>query len=64
MIARLVLSAVVGSSLALASDFRQTGHNHFYNLEYDEAIGDYTRLIEQVPRGPERVQPPGRGPAL
>lgn len=34
-------------------DYRQSGHNHFFNLEYDEAIVDYTKLIEQNPEDPQ-----------
>ncbi len=35
-----------------APDYRRSGHDHFYNLEYDEAIADYTRLIEQETNDP------------
>ena len=46
--ARVLALALLGSRWAAAPvDYRQSGHNHFFNLEYDEAIKDYTRLIEQ-----------------
>ena len=32
-----------------AVDHRQQGHDHFYNLEYDAAIRQYSQLIERNP---------------
>src|SRR5574341_1542254 len=53
MLARCVtLSLLAGALAGGAVDYRQSGHSHFYNLEYDEAIADYTRLIEQEPNDP------------
>lgn len=40
-------TTVLSSTLLAASDYRQSGDNHFYNLEYDQAITDYTKLIQQ-----------------
>ena len=47
-IAVLLLAAVP----AAAADLRASGHNHFYNLEYDDAIRDYSGLVEQEPDDP------------
>ena len=33
-------------------DYRQSGDDHFYSLEYDQAIADYTKLIQQNPTDP------------
>ena len=33
-------------------DYRQSGRNHFFNLEYDEAIADYSKLVEREPDDP------------
>ena len=35
-----------------AADYHQSGDNHFFNLEYEEAIRDYTKLVEQQPDDP------------
>jgi tetratricopeptide (TPR) repeat protein len=44
----LVIEAVLlSSTLLAATDYRRTGDDHFYNLEYDQAIIDYTKLIQQ-----------------
>lgn len=32
--------------------YRESGDNHFYNLEYDQAIADYTKLLQQNPSDP------------
>ena len=32
--------------------YRESGDNHFYNLEYDQAIADYTQLVQQKPTDP------------
>jgi tetratricopeptide (TPR) repeat protein len=48
----IVLPLVCGTSAAAPPDYRQSGDNHFFNLEYDEAIRDYTRLSEQNPEDP------------
>ena len=37
---------------ARAADHRESGNNHFFNLEYDEAIQDFSKLIEQNPADP------------
>lgn len=37
---------------AATTDYRQSGNSHFFNLEYDRAIADYSRLIEQNPDDP------------
>jgi tetratricopeptide (TPR) repeat protein len=38
---------------AEAPDYRSRGDDHFFNLEYDEAIEDYSRLIAQDPQNPQ-----------
>jgi hypothetical protein len=44
----LVIEVVLLSSTLLAApDYGHNGDDHFYNLEYDQAIIDYTQLIEQ-----------------
>ena len=35
-----------------AMDYRRSGDDHFYNLDYDQAIADYTKLINQNPADP------------
>ena len=43
-----VLPALLWASLAswaAAPDYRGQGHDHYFNLEYDEAIADYRRLL-------------------
>jgi len=52
---RLALAMVVaaaGWALAATPDPRVSGDNHFFNLEYAEALLDYTRLVEQNPGDP------------
>ena len=49
---RYLLPAALFAVAAAAGDYRQSGENHFFNLEYDEAVRDYTRLIEQNPEDP------------
>ena len=39
-----LLSASV-ACLAAAPDYRSQGHDHYFNLEYDEAIADYRGLL-------------------
>jgi tetratricopeptide (TPR) repeat protein len=43
---------ILSSMLVAASDYRHDGDSHFYNLEYDQAITDYTKLIQQNPEDP------------
>lgn len=31
---------------------RESGDNHFYNLEYDQAAADYTKLVQESPSDP------------
>jgi tetratricopeptide (TPR) repeat protein len=47
-----VLLSSLSSTLLAAIDYRQSGDDHFYNLEYDQAIADYTKLIQQNPDDP------------
>ncbi len=57
LFARLLGSVAFGTVLlgvgvlpaAEAVDYRQIGHDHFFNLEYDLAIAAYQRLIEESP---------------
>ncbi len=37
---------------AAVVDYRSRGDDHYFNLEYDQAIADYLRLLEQRPRDP------------
>jgi tetratricopeptide (TPR) repeat protein len=39
--------AITSAELLAASDYRQSGNEHVYNLEYDQAIVDYEKLIQQ-----------------
>jgi tetratricopeptide (TPR) repeat protein len=48
----LIEVAFLSSTLVAATDYRHSGDDHFYNLEYDQAITDYTRLIQQNPDDP------------
>ena len=48
----LFACALATGAGAATPDYRQSGNNHFFNLEYDEAIGDFTRLVEQDPEDP------------
>ena len=43
----------MGLRAQTATDYRRSGDNHFFNLEYDEAISDYTHMIEQDPQNPQ-----------
>jgi tetratricopeptide (TPR) repeat protein len=50
---RFAVAFVLAASLPGADpDYRQSGDNHFFNLEYDEAIHDYRKLIDQTPDDP------------
>ncbi|HYM13142.1 MAG TPA: tetratricopeptide repeat protein [Bryobacterales bacterium] len=48
----LALGAPAGAGASSEPDYRASGGNHFFNLEYDEAIADYKKLIEQNPADP------------
>jgi len=50
----LLMIGVVVSSAVLRGEagYRKSGDDHFYNLEYDQAIDDYTKLIQQSPDDP------------
>ncbi|MBI3665676.1 MAG: hypothetical protein HY236_05525 [Acidobacteria bacterium] len=50
--ARAAILLLLWPAWAAVVDYRQSGHNHFFNLEYDEAIQDYSRLIGQNPEDP------------
>jgi len=48
-----VMGAAMSSALLMGeSDYRRSGDDHFYNLEYDAAIADFVRLIAQNPADP------------
>jgi tetratricopeptide (TPR) repeat protein len=47
----LLLASVVTASQA-GNNYQESGSDHFYNLEYDQAIHDYTKLIEENPTDP------------
>jgi tetratricopeptide (TPR) repeat protein len=42
----------VSATQIAATDYRHSGDDHFYNLEFDQAIADYTKLIAQDPADP------------
>jgi tetratricopeptide (TPR) repeat protein len=48
-----VLSLMVGGAAPAASALVEDGYDHFYNLEYPEAIADFERAIGQTPADPE-----------
>jgi len=48
----VVLGWALGAAPAETPDYRRSGHNHFFNLEYDEALRDYSRVVEQNPQDP------------
>jgi len=51
--AAVILLAGLAVTLAAApADFRHSGQDHFFNLEYEDAIRDFNRLIEQNPDDP------------
>ena len=45
----LALLAAAALAFGAAPDYRQSADDHFFNLEYEAAIQDYTKLIEQNP---------------
>src|SRR5690242_19218385 len=49
----LLYSVMPLVSAESADDYRRSGDNHFFNLEYDEAIADYTQLIRLDPQNPQ-----------
>lgn len=53
---RVVRSLLILLSLAAVSqagnNYQRSGDDHFYNLEYDQAIHDYTKLSEENPSDP------------
>jgi len=52
MLGCLLMLWLAASVAAAPADYRQSGHDHFYNLEYGEAIQDYAKLVEQNPEDP------------
>ena len=48
----LIGAALSSAALTAATDYRRSGDDHFFNLEYDQAIADYNRLIQQNPSDP------------
>ena len=51
---RYLLPGLLLASLVSAAepDYRSQGHDHYFNLEYDEAIVDYRRLSKSDPSKP------------
>ena len=45
----LAFLAAAALAFGAAPDYRQSADNHFFNLEYEAAVQDYTKLIEQNP---------------
>lgn len=53
IVALLMMGLVISPGVMFAgTDYYQSGHNHLYNLEYDEAIADFAKLIETNPADP------------
>lgn len=48
----IVWMVIASEALFAATDYHQTGDDHLYNLEFDQAIADYTKLVEQNPADP------------
>src|SRR6266849_2172226 len=49
----VMIGMALSSGMLLADpDYRKSGDDHFYNLEFDQAIADYTKLIQQNPADP------------
>lgn len=42
----LALTAVICASGETAEDYRNRAHDHYFNLEYDEALADYYKALE------------------
>ena len=53
-LSRFLLSLLVSTAVAAATDvdYRRVGHDHYFNLEYDQAISAYRRLLTQQPNDP------------
>ena len=53
-LSRFLLSLFVSTAVAAATDvdYRRVGHDHYFNLEYDQAISAYRRLLTQQPNDP------------
>ena len=45
----LLASVVTWAGASTPDSYRESGDNHFYNLEYDQAIADYSKLVQQNP---------------
>jgi tetratricopeptide (TPR) repeat protein len=53
VIALLIIGlAISRGAMVAGTDYYQRGHTHLYNLEYDEAIADFAKLIETNPGDP------------
>ena len=53
IVALLTIGLAISPGIIVAdTDYYQRGHNHLYNLEYDEAIADFAKLIETNPADP------------
>lgn len=48
----MIWAAIASAALPAAIDYRRSGDDHFFNLEYDQAIADYAKLIQQNPADP------------
>ena len=50
---QVVIGIAFSSAILLGqADHRKTGDDHFYNLEYDEALTEYAKLIQEDPADP------------
>ena len=50
---RFLLALLVSTAIAAADvDHRRIGHDHYFNLEYDQAVSAYRRLLTEQPNDP------------
>ena len=50
---RFLLALLVSTAIAAVDvDHRRIGHDHYFNLEYDQAVSAYRRLLTEQPNDP------------
>src|SRR5436853_7694433 len=52
MVRSLLALLLFATASQAGNNYRRSGDDHFYNLEYDQAIHDYTKLSEENPADP------------
>ena len=52
MVRSLLAVLLFAMASQAGNNYRRSGDDHFYNLEYDQAIHDYTKLIAENPSDP------------